>query len=429
MRRWCYVLVVLFALLTAFGGRAVAQSPGESGCGRLILRTNAAGSFDTLCLGDAGASYAISPDGQLAATARVVGGSAAISIADIAASGGNASGSPAVVPLGSDSLFADHLTFSPDSAQLAFAIEGSSGTQIGVETLGDPEAAQTVLPLPALESADGAPTNVVELLWSPDGAALTAVLANYSLRNPGFAIVALDPTGAQPPRFLLPYGPLCIYGLAWSPDGSTLAFAAAGLQNPCGDRARDGVYTLDAASGAVTRLTGAIALSRLSWTADGRVLALVAPRDVPEAQQVALFGLDGRATYINDPRPSACASLGGASSPQEANGLLLYQAVDGSIVVDNLGAGTQLLLMEAGPSSLHSPLLSPDGSNVAYTEQVGVGTDGYQTVVRIDAVGGATAAQTTIAGTTLTLDSWLPDGTGLVAQAETGEHELCPAGG
>jgi Tol biopolymer transport system component len=414
MRRWCYVLVVLFALLTAFGGRAMAQSPGESGCGRLILRTNAAGSFDTLCLGDAGATLAVAPNGTRAAMTGAVAGQPVVEIVDLKS--GAVEGSVAI----SGGGFASHLTFSPDSARLAIATSGNGGPTVFVDDL----ASGSVSPL-QLDDRAGA---VYDLLWTPDGSVLTAVLPDFSVATGATAIAALDPTGAQPPRFLLPYGPLCIYGLAWSPNGQTLAFAAGGLQNPCGDPSLDGIYALDAASGATTRLTTELAANGTSWTSDGRVLAETFSRAGLVTQRVALFGIDGSATYFSDPLPTACTEIDGAAQPQEAEGLLLYQATDGNAVLVNLASGQQQLLSIAGPSTVHTPLLSPDGSNVAYTEQVGVGTDGYQTVVRIDAVGGATVAQTIIAGTTLTLDSWLPDGTGLVARAESGEHELCPAG-
>ncbi len=342
------------------------------------------------------------PAGERFAMVRAVGGTATVSIADAADPGAgitvfqSTSGEPA------------DLQWSPDGGALAI-LSGVRLQVVRVDGSGTPR-----------QIAD----RVYAFAWTPDGAKLTLVQWDG---EPGHgesltSVGAADGTAVD--RILPVQTGVCPSRLAWSPDGALLAFSAGNFQNPvCGDpeRTARGLWLWDARAHALRQLEKQTVAPRPQWTADGRIVA--ERQDDPFARSIVAYTLAGEAqalaTYQDDCREPQDLGAG----VQVAGGTLLYLDTSGDlpqIAASALVGGTPMAVSPAGRYTA-LPLLSPDGSAVAYSS-AGDGDFADLAIVGTDGTPRVAMAGN---GLSLRAESWSADGALLYVSAQARPLQRC----
>ena len=192
-------------------------------------------------------------------------------------------------------------------------------------------------------------------VWSPDRRRLaftrgTAVCHGLTCEGANNASVWIAYTnGARPRRLTRPPAGYVDRGLAWSPDGRRVAF----LRQYATDEApEDGVYVIGASGRGLLRLhAGRIGRGRMSWSPDGRTLAV----------GLALLDVRSRAvTTLRTDVPGEPDAV--AWSP---NGRLLAVTTDKAVHVVPVAGGPSRRVVTA--RFIDGVAWSPDGSQLAFS--------------------------------------------------------------
>jgi dipeptidyl aminopeptidase/acylaminoacyl peptidase len=193
--------------------------------------------------------------------------------------------------------------------------------------------------------------------WAPDGKRVAVLMTSEGETQIG--VITVDDAKILPVPTNGKHGPISSHrfysGLEWSPDGRRLAFAAQDLKDPDDPflwkdwyrtegfgniRRRVHIWTVDVASGAVTRITsGDFHHGQPSWSPDGRQIAFMANRGGREEAIVSSMNED-------------------------------YDIW----VVPAQGGEPKKLTRNSGPDL--SPAWSPDGRFIAYTSVAYQGSHG-----------------------------------------------------
>lgn len=234
-----------------------------------------------------------------------------------------------------------------------------------------------------------APTQVgskINAAWSPDGRALAYVALPYAgAGSPHSRRLAIADVHAGPPRLLEP--PLSYYLIPrWSPDGRTILVKGADLAR------KNGIYLVDAATGAATTLTlvddrNPADIGPVQWGADGRTVLFT-------RQGLGLFSLD-----LHTRRET--------------------------LVFDFISEGIVAMTPMPGFG------FAPDGHRLAYSAYRRGRTGANETVLRVKAPGAST--RDLIVGR-IRFEDWTADGNVLFTRFEEGQQmttlwSIAPEGG
>ncbi len=343
------------------------------------------------------------PAGGRFAIVQAVGGTATVSIADAADPDADTT-----VFQGTTGEPAD-LQWSPDGASLALLLADQTLQVVRADGSGAPRQIAG---------------HVYAFSWTPDGAKLTLVQWDgepghgESLSN----VSAADGTVVD--RILPVQTGVCPSRLAWSPDGALLAFSAGLFQNPvCGDpeRTARGLWLWDARAHALRQLEKQTVAPEPQWTADGRIVA--EREDDPFARSIVVYTPAGDAQTLATYQDVCREPQDLGTGVQVAGGTLLYLDTSGDlpqIVVSALAGGAPTAVSPADRYAA-LPLLSPDGSAVAYSS-AGDGDFADLAIIGTDGT-----ARVAMAGHGLSLRavSWSADGALLYVSAQTRPLQRC----
>ncbi|HLZ69377.1 MAG TPA: hypothetical protein VKV26_05635 [Dehalococcoidia bacterium] len=342
------------------------------------------------------------PDDDRFALLQEIEGTAAISVAHAADAGDGL-----IVFQGADSPV-DDVAWSPDGGSLALT-SGFALQIVAADGSG-----------PARQIAD----HVYAFAWAPGSGALAVVQWDG---QPGHGeslttIAASD--GAAISHILPGQTKTCPSRLAWSADGAYLAFSAGLFQNPvCGDPAQTahGLWVWDTAAKALRQLETKDVGLLPRWTADGQIVTV--REEDPFARSVVAYAPAGGgqvlAQYFDDCRE--LSDLGAGA--QAGGGAALFLDTSGDlpqIVTLPLAGGDQTDLSPPGAYTA-LPLLSPDGSAVAYS-LAGDGDYADLAIVRTDGTPRAAMAGN---GLSLRAESWSADGATLFVTTQPRPLNRC----
>jgi dipeptidyl aminopeptidase/acylaminoacyl peptidase len=396
-------LLAIVALAGTQRGRADAiaapHAPGQPQPRGYLVHADGSGSVR---LPDGVSRLVWAPAGERFAMVQAVGGTATVSVAD------------AADPDTSVTVFQ---STAGDPADLQWAPDGSARAileGVGLQVV--------------RADGSGAPRQVADhvyaFAWTPDGTKLTLVQWDG---EPGHgesltSVSAADGTAVD--RILPVQTGVCPSRLAWSPDGTLLAFSAGIVQNPvCGDRERtvQGLWLWDAPGHALRQLEKQPVASQPHWTADNRIV--VERKDDPFARSIAVYTSAGEAQVLATYQDNCREPQDLGTGVQVGGDTLLYLDTSGDlpqITLMPLSGGDPLLLSAAGRYTA-LPLLSPDGSAVAYSSA----GDGDFADLAIAGTDGTPRVAVAGNGLSLRAESWSADGSLLFVSAQDGSLRRC----
>lgn len=298
--------------------------------------------------------------------------------------------------------------WSPDGSSLA--ILAGAGLQI-VSADGSAEPRQI---------AD----QVYAFAWTPDGTELTIVQWDGEPGH-GESLTTVAATDGRALDRILPVQTrVCPSRLAWSADGTLLAFSAGLFQNPvCGDQRNtaQGLWLWDQTAHALKQLEKQPIAPLPHWTPDGRVVA--EREDDPFARAIVAYTPAGAAQTLAAYQDNCRELQDLGAGVQVDGGSLLYIDTSGDlpqIVAVPLAGGDPVVLSPAGRYTA-LPLLSPDGSAVAYSSA----GDGDYADLAIAGTDGRPRAAVAGDGISLRAESWSSDGSLLFVLAQSRPLQRC----
>ncbi|GAC1425237.1 MAG: S9 family peptidase [Acidobacteriaceae bacterium] len=252
-------------------------------------------------------------------------------------------------------------------------------------------------------TADDLPkvVRVVDPQIAPDGKSIAVVVSRANMKEDRWdtelELVDVETRQMRP----MTHDRLGVASIRWSPDGSAIAFVAQDAEK------KAQLFVLSMAGGDAVQLTHSkTAISLPAWSPDGKRLAYAAPDEVPEKKDEAKFDDAfevGNSGYLERAHPQSVhiwtiAATGGDPkrvtsgpwslpiyfAPAAPPSQLVWTPDGGSIVFVkrpsplNGDAGSTIAIADLATGAVRdltasrvaeesSPVLSPDGTQVAYT--------------------------------------------------------------